>query len=371
MAVPDSGSLNMSKLAKEKLYDDYNSSSSVTGPIFMSDLVTGGNSSGSGESYDVTNTDSSSFPNNLTPHQFSEWRGYDHDATVGPAFGYYEMFKRESFQLYTGREPEYLSIASPDPYVVTNQPFGGPTRWRYFDIDLQNPLANAQFPGGSLIRPQMLFANLDGADLRNDVCISGDFVFLNSSGQVIDIEPFEPTGEYYPRYYGWTIRPDKIPSDVGQRSTSISGSPTDPNSVTSWADISYGTTTQTSNTWNYNVDETPSNGTGPEYNVFIEPFNQNFAIWEGGNIFDPQYSTPQTRNGYFYYEASGVYSTPSYQWFRWKTPKYVPQDARYLSFAYCAWSEDGPTTFFIDYLQLFLESVDPAEYPLIPPPVNF
>jgi len=58
MAVPSSGSLNMSGLAKEKLFDDYSSSSTPIGPIYMSDLVTGGNSSGSAETYDTTNTSS-------------------------------------------------------------------------------------------------------------------------------------------------------------------------------------------------------------------------------------------------------------------------------------------------------------------------
>jgi hypothetical protein len=80
MAVPGSGQLNMLKLAREKVYDDYNSSSAITAPISMYDLVNGGSTNGSGNAYETTNTNSSSFPNTSTPHAFSEWYSYDHDA---------------------------------------------------------------------------------------------------------------------------------------------------------------------------------------------------------------------------------------------------------------------------------------------------
>src|SRR5210317_1616735 len=82
MAVPGSGQLNMLKLAREKVYDDYNSSSAITAPISMYDLVNGGNTNGSGVSYDSTNFGSTSHPDLDTPHSFSEWYSYDHDATV-------------------------------------------------------------------------------------------------------------------------------------------------------------------------------------------------------------------------------------------------------------------------------------------------
>ena len=82
MVVPASGELEMGDLAKEKHYDDYNSGSPITGPISMYDLVNGGNTNGSGHSYDSTNFGSSSHPDLNTPHAFSEWYSYDHDATV-------------------------------------------------------------------------------------------------------------------------------------------------------------------------------------------------------------------------------------------------------------------------------------------------
>ena len=80
MAVPSSGQLNMLKLAREKVYDNYNSSSGITAPISMYDLVNGGNTNSSGVSYDTTNQQSASRPDTATPHAMSEWRSYDHDA---------------------------------------------------------------------------------------------------------------------------------------------------------------------------------------------------------------------------------------------------------------------------------------------------
>tara|TARA_R100001463_G_C3533654_1_gene221825 strand:- start:62 stop:835 length:774 start_codon:yes stop_codon:yes gene_type:complete len=83
MAVPTSGTLSLLKLSKEKVLENYNSSTSVTGGIHLSDLAKGGNESGSPTDYDETNNNSSSKPNEATPHSMSEWYGYDHDAAGG------------------------------------------------------------------------------------------------------------------------------------------------------------------------------------------------------------------------------------------------------------------------------------------------
>ena len=59
MAVPEAGNaLVMSKIARERIGFGYNSASSQTNPIYMSDLhrLSGGNSSGSGNSYPAVNT---------------------------------------------------------------------------------------------------------------------------------------------------------------------------------------------------------------------------------------------------------------------------------------------------------------------------
>lgn len=88
MAVPGSGTLSMLGLSKEKVHDDYSSSSGITNPISMYDLVNGGNTNGSGNSYDTTNTASPQHPNTAVAHQMSEWYGYDHDYTAQTINGF-------------------------------------------------------------------------------------------------------------------------------------------------------------------------------------------------------------------------------------------------------------------------------------------
>jgi hypothetical protein len=89
MAVPATGQLSMLGLAREKKYDNYNSTSSITGPISLYDLFVGGNTKGSGESYEPTNVLSPNYPRpaneseaiagTYDPYQISEWYDYDHD----------------------------------------------------------------------------------------------------------------------------------------------------------------------------------------------------------------------------------------------------------------------------------------------------
>lgn len=79
MAVPSSGTLSMYNLAREKHHDDYSSNQNILIPISMYDLVNGGNTNGSGVSYDVTTQASSSKPDATAPHAMSEWYSYDHD----------------------------------------------------------------------------------------------------------------------------------------------------------------------------------------------------------------------------------------------------------------------------------------------------
>ena len=77
--VPSSGTLSMTGLAREKVYDNYSTSSTPTGPYSMHDLTQGGNSKGSGVSFESTNTAGPYEPDTSTPHAMSEWHGYDHN----------------------------------------------------------------------------------------------------------------------------------------------------------------------------------------------------------------------------------------------------------------------------------------------------
>ena len=88
MAVPASGQLCMQGLAKEKVYDNYSASPGfILAPISLYDLVQGGNTNGSGENYDETNTASPSYPPVVNTNMcFSAWYSYDHDYPIGPSW---------------------------------------------------------------------------------------------------------------------------------------------------------------------------------------------------------------------------------------------------------------------------------------------
>lgn len=83
MAVPSEGNISLSGLSKEKSEDNYNAIVDIPGAISLQDLINGGKINGSVISYDVTNTDSESYPGDTGAKvdRFSQWRSYDHDAS--------------------------------------------------------------------------------------------------------------------------------------------------------------------------------------------------------------------------------------------------------------------------------------------------
>ena len=80
MAVPSSGTLSLRGLGREKVYDNYSSTSNLIN-VSLSNLATG-------TGYDSTNAASTSKPNSTTPHSMSEWYGYDHDATSATLYNF-------------------------------------------------------------------------------------------------------------------------------------------------------------------------------------------------------------------------------------------------------------------------------------------
>jgi hypothetical protein len=70
MAVPSSGALTMLGLAQEALYGTYGSGT-ITSPIYMYDLVNGGNSAGSGNSYPTINQGCTPNPADRTYRQLT------------------------------------------------------------------------------------------------------------------------------------------------------------------------------------------------------------------------------------------------------------------------------------------------------------
>lgn len=118
MAVPSSGQLSILGLAREKVYDNYSSTSTPTAPYSLKDIATSGSSGGSGTSFESTNTNGKDTTGTVTtsaetnvsnnqftmngsissyggggmniviPHKMSEFYGYDHDLATGPEKGF-------------------------------------------------------------------------------------------------------------------------------------------------------------------------------------------------------------------------------------------------------------------------------------------
>ena len=78
MAVPGSGQIKLSQIAKEKVYDDYNAPVPAI-KVSLKDVTVGGQANGSGANFDSTNQQSPSFPDNSASYSMGEFYSYDHD----------------------------------------------------------------------------------------------------------------------------------------------------------------------------------------------------------------------------------------------------------------------------------------------------
>jgi hypothetical protein len=94
MTVPSSGAISMLGLAREKVYSNYGAAGTPTAPYTMKDLAEGGNSGGSGVSFEATNT-TAPYPDDDTPHGMNEWRSYEHSAAL-PSFTLYYFSSKAS-----------------------------------------------------------------------------------------------------------------------------------------------------------------------------------------------------------------------------------------------------------------------------------
>lgn len=95
MAVPALGTLSLRGLGREKVYDNYSSTSNLIN-VSLSNLATG-------TGYDATNSASTDKPNSSTPHSMSERYGYDHDAAGTTLYNFdgdISIFKTYSMILF-------------------------------------------------------------------------------------------------------------------------------------------------------------------------------------------------------------------------------------------------------------------------------
>ena len=118
MACPDisQDEITMRKTARERLGAGYDSSYSITNPIYMSDLqrMSGGNSSGSGNSFLAVNTLNpiNNRPDGQNPLGFSEFSKYNQTVTR-TAFNYVYSTQNSSSACAA-------AIPSPSPYFHTD-----------------------------------------------------------------------------------------------------------------------------------------------------------------------------------------------------------------------------------------------------------
>lgn len=406
MAVPSSGELSLTKIARERFYNDYdyprdiivfyntqtgtvtspysilNETNVPTGPnahlvvgpkppLFLSDLHQGSPLPTSQfdinpkNYYDTLNPLSASRPDNQSPYSMSEFYGYNEDYGPSVQDGYYSAFLRYGFFLFTSDDTQSVGF-SPISYMPTDLTYFynrddivferfqsndnvRPSEWR------KSYLAVDEFVG-KFIRPNVVFYNNVAGQFRNDVCISGNWVFLDANLNVILDNDNEPRG--------WDSRPQYNATSIGQRGTAFSGNTALPTSVTSWVNIPY---TEdpifANNRWTINAGATQSAGTGPSFEViflrnkytYIDSFRtgnrklEDFWLSIGGAI-----DSNNNLSKYFYFESSG--STVGHKWFRWSDFRIVPSNAKYLTFCYSAFSNNGHLDFTNDYLEVFLES---------------
>lgn len=77
MAIPSSGTLSLRNVAREKRYNNYNTSTSPGSNLSLTNMSTG-NQFGS---INTANTFANR-PDGIAPHSMSEWYAYDHDKTL-------------------------------------------------------------------------------------------------------------------------------------------------------------------------------------------------------------------------------------------------------------------------------------------------
>ena len=103
MAVPTSGTLSMLNIAQEALYGTWGSGT-ITGPISIYDMINGGNSNGSGNSYPTVN-------DGCTPNPV-DWTG------ASQTYSYW-IFSQGTFFGCTSADCPSISVSS-SGVVTTN-----------------------------------------------------------------------------------------------------------------------------------------------------------------------------------------------------------------------------------------------------------
>ena len=168
MAVPASGTLSQLALAQEALYGTYGSGT-ITGPISLYDMINGGNTNGSGNSYPTVNQ--SCLPNPIS-------RGVEMDGVYQGETGRSPVFTRYTYWLDPSEAATVRDINNGDTI--------------YTDAALQTPVG--QWDSSTPYR-RYNFTAAAGSAVGGVACSSPSLPVefqTNSSGQITNISCAAP-----------------------------------------------------------------------------------------------------------------------------------------------------------------------------------
>jgi hypothetical protein len=114
MAVPTSGTLSMLNIAQEALYGTWGSGT-ITGPISIYDMINGGNSNGSGNSYPTVNDGCTPNPVTRTAVQLKQVYKKANTVTTGPFTHYFSSGQASNASSITGSTILYSDSALTTP----------------------------------------------------------------------------------------------------------------------------------------------------------------------------------------------------------------------------------------------------------------
>lgn len=373
MALPSTGPISLLDIFKEKFFKDSDYPDPPHGmqPVSLTEMTIGTSFFPSRDpnyfpETNGVNTESTIRPNPLQPHAMSEFRGYNEDAITTVGSQYYDLMKRQ------GQGLNSLTTAFSHPSLISQKDILIPL-YTDFPFDFQGPILDGYLTWrqvdlpidefrSAYIRPIILFKQNGSGEFRNDVAISGQWVFLDVNKiPIIGIE-----GEYV----RWDIKPNYYYSSGAEKSigTNPFEDPLNPASVVAWKPILFDddivATPDLNGAWTIDGESTPTGDTGPNEEILFNLDNTGDFTWYSSLDDRNEYEALDSYNNrtkYLFYESSGVSSSPTYNWVRWNNYVRVPANASYLTFCYDAYSTDD-LTWNDDQLRVYVaaDTTDPT-----------
>lgn len=355
MAVPNAGQIRLSRLAKERFFRDYGYGEgfpdksislrelSISSTVFPYSFIRDRNND---PIYPLINTSSPSHPNSAAPYAMSEFLNYNEDYIGVLSDDFVEVFRRDGSLLES-----FFDLQETDENIVIFENFllGIPqeriTLWERVDIPID------EFRS-VYIRPYVVFKQSVAGQFRNDVAVSGQWVFLDS-----DRSPILGSGGEYIR---WESKPNYTYTATGQWANSLFGDTSTPESALGWKDIAFDEDltlpSDRNDRWSIDAEDTASNDTGPQEDAIYSFSQEIWVTSEDDRGYADRIDSFGNRTKWFYYESSGNVTAPKYNWFRFEEYLEVPSNASYVTFAYNATGfGDNINHWQDDYLQIWFD----------------